>query len=344
MAALVEAMTVSELKTTPKDQSIRFEAVLLVKSIATRKTKNGTAFLAIELGDKTGAFQVVSFQDNADFLFFEKLPEGSVVHVRGHTAYYQGRFSPKLDMIDSIPEEELGDAAENLVESSPIEAEHLWNELEEFIKSINHPPLRATVEVALEEHGEIFKNSPAALAMHHAYRHGLLEHTVRCCRIAKATLPLYPEVNSDLAMSGIILHDIGKCDEFSSGLSNQKTRSGLMQGHVVLGYRTARKAALKTKLENELLERLEHIILSHQGEPEWGAAVYAATPEAVFVSMVDNLDAKMGMVQYALRSTPEGSEFSERMPGLNAQLLVAPLQIEATDSDTQSDLFDDLIR
>ena len=90
---------------------------------------------------------------------------------------------------------------------------------------------------------------------------------------------------------------------------------------MVLGYQLARKAAIKCKLDAERLERLEHIILSHQGEPQWGAAVYAATPEAVFVSMIDNLDAKMGMVQRALRQAGDGDEFSERLPGLNSPLL-----------------------
>jgi 3'-5' exoribonuclease len=83
-----------------------------------------------------------------------------------------------------------------------------------------------------------------------------------------------------------------------------------------------RKAGLKAKLDAERLERLEHIILSHQGEMEWGAAALAATPEAVFVSLIDNLDAKMGMVQRALRLAAEGEEFSERIPGLNAPLLL----------------------
>jgi 3'-5' exoribonuclease len=95
-----------------------------------------------------------------------------------------------------------------------------------------------------------------------------------------------------------------------------------LQGHVVLGYQLVRKAAMKAKLDAGRLERLEHIILSHQGEPEWGAAVYAATPEAVFVSKIDDLDAKMGMVQRALRQAVEGEEFSEKLPGLNTSLLL----------------------
>jgi 3'-5' exoribonuclease len=160
--------------------------------------------------------------------------------------------------------------------------------------------------------------------MHHAYRHGLLEHTTHMARACQALLPLYPEVNADLAMAGVLLHDTGKTIEYEGTLATKRSRRGLLQGHVVLGYQLVRKAGLKAKLDAELLERLEHIVLSHQGEPEWGAAVYAATPEAVFVSLVDNLDAKMGMVQRALRQAPAGEEFSERLPGLSSPLLTKP--------------------
>jgi len=157
--------------------------------------------------------------------------------------------------------------------------------------------------------------------MHHAYRHGLLEHTTHMARACRALLPLYPEVHADLAMAGILLHDTGKVIEYEGTLAIKRSRRGILQGHVVVGYQLARKAGMKTRLAPDLLERLEHIILSHQGEPEWGAAVYAATPEAVFVSMIDNLDAKMGMVQRALRQAGETDEFSERLPGLSSPLL-----------------------
>ena len=125
----------------------------------------------------------------------------------------------------------------------------------------------------------------------------------------------------EITLAGILLHDAGKTIEYEGTLATRRSRRGILQGHVILGYQLARKAALKAKLDHDRLERLEHIILSHQGELEWGAAVYAATPEAVFVSMVDNLDARMGMVERALRQANEGDEFSERLPGLNTQLL-----------------------
>src|SRR6185295_16777498 len=133
------------------------------------------------------------------------------------------------------------------------------------------------------------------------------------------------EVDPDLAMAGVLLHDVGKAIEYEGTLTTRKSRRGVLQGHVVLGYQLVRKAGKKAKLGDDLLERLEHIVLSHQGEPEWGAAVYAATPEAVFVSMIDNLDAKMGMVQRALRQSTDGEEFSERLPGLSSQLLTRKL-------------------
>jgi 3'-5' exoribonuclease len=182
-----------------------------------------------------------------------------------------------------------------------------------------------TVRGVFDEIGEVFRWSPAAVAMHHAYRHGLLEHTLHMARACQALLPLYPEVDAGLALAGILLHDTGKAIEYEGTLATRRSRRGILQGHVVLGYQLTRKHGIKARLDPERLERLEHIILSHQGEPEWGAAVYAATPEAVFVSMIDNLDARMGMVQRALRQAGPGDEFSERLPGLSSPLLTRPL-------------------
>ena len=182
------------------------------------------------------------------------------------------------------------------------------------------PPeaLRDTVIYALNER-ETFFTSTAAVKMHHAFMYGLLEHSLKMARMADKLLPLYPFVDADLAIAGCILHDIGKTVEYSQGLVTDRTREGILQGHVVLGYRIVRRAGIKNALPADILLRLEHIILSHQGEPEWGAAVRAATPEAVFVSTIDNFDAKMGALEAAL-DTAEGAEFVE-VPALKVKLL-----------------------
>ena len=211
-----------------------------------------------------------------------------------------------------------------LVEVPPESEAELWDDLVESIAAIAHPQLRATVQRVIDDTEPAFRIAPAAISMHHAYRHGLLEHTVHMLRNCQALLPLYPEVDADLSIAGIILHDIGKLEEYEGEFAAKTSRTGTLQGHVVLGFRHARKAAIQCHLNPDLTERLEHIILSHQGELAWGAATMAATPEAVFVSMIDNLDAKMGMVQRALRNANQGDEFSEKLMGLQTRLLMKP--------------------
>jgi 3'-5' exoribonuclease len=300
-----------------------FACVAVIKKLAAKTASNGNAFFSADLGDRGGSFGCTIFGDSPVFDTFKAAGEGGVVRLEGKIEFYQGRLSPRLLRADLLTEDQLGAPGmlENLVEVAPENSAAMWAEFQTFIEGVAHPELRATVRAVFDELGESFQWSPAAVAMHHAYRHGLLEHTTHMARACKALLPLYPEVDPDLAMAGILLHDVGKVIEYEGTLATKRSRRGILQGHVVLGYQLARKAGIKTKLDTDRLERLEHIILSHQGEPEWGAAVYAATPEAVFVSMIDNLDAKMGMVQRALRQAADGEEFSERLPGLNSQLL-----------------------
>ncbi len=327
MPETAPTLTVGELKSLENANGRAFTALLVVKKLAGKTASNGNPFLSADLGDRTGSFGCTVFSDNPGFDALKAAGEGAVVRVEGKVDFYQGRLSPKLARIAVVPEDELGapGVIDRLVEVAPEDSAALWAEFNACIEGLGHAELRATVRAVFDEIGEAFRRAPAAVAMHHAYRHGLLEHTTRMARAAKALLPLYPEVDSGLAMAGVLLHDTGKAIEYEGTLATKRSRRGILQGHVVLGYQLARKAGMKCRLDNERLERLEHIILSHQGEPEWGAAVYAATPEAVFVSMVDNLDAKMGMVQRALRQAGASDEFSERLPGLSSPLLTRPL-------------------
>ena len=306
-----------------------FASLLVIKKLAAKTASNGNSFFGLELGDRTGSFNCTVFNDSPVFEPLKAAGEGAVVRIEGKVEFYQGRLSPRLAKAVALAEAELGSPGllDNLVETAPEDAAGMWTEFNAFIDAIAHAELRATVRGVFDEIGETFRWSPAAVAMHHAYRHGLLEHTLHMARACKALLPLYPEVDADLAMAGVLLHDTGKAIEYEGTLATKRSRRGILQGHVVLGYQLARKAAIRGRLDTERLDHLEHIILSHQGEPEWGAAVYAASPEAVFVSMIDNLDAKMGMVQRALRQAGESDEFSERLPGLSSHLLTRRLPV-----------------
>ena len=327
------AYTVQELRALSRAGNPPFRGVFVLKKVAQKTAKNDNVFLVIDLGDRSGSFGTTIFGDSPAFPIIKVAREGDVLRIEAKLDYYQERLAPKLTRVEVLSAEEIAaDPAllDSLVESAPEDGATLWSEFGEHIAALQHPELRATVQAVFDELGDSFRTSPAAVAMHHAYRGGLLEHTTHMARSARALLPLYPQVNADLALAGILLHDIGKTIEYEAGLGIRRSRRGLLQGHVVLGYQLARKHGLKQKLPADLLERLEHIILSHQGELEWGAAVMAATPEAVFVSLVDNLDAKMGMVQRALRQAGPEDEFSDYLPGLKAPVLVRPPQPPTT--------------
>lgn len=318
--------TIATIRTLPRGNV--FRGIFILKKIETRTAKNGSQFYSLDFGDRTGTFSCTIFGDNsaAGTIRSREVSEGEIVRLEGVSDEYNGKFSPRIEDLESVPAEEAARNgwAETLVEISPENVDALCADLEEHIAAIPHEPLQRTVRAALAETGEDFKNSTAAISMHHAYRHGLLEHSCHLARVVRALLPLYPQIDASLAIAGALLHDIGKTLEYTQGLATRRTRTGILNGHVVLGYRCVRKNGLKNRLAPDILERLEHIVLSHQGEPEWGAAVRAATPEAVFVSLIDNLDAKLGMVQRALRTTPAGEEFSEFLKGLESALLVTP--------------------
>ncbi len=318
--------TVQELKSISPEIAAPFRGIYILKRKETRTAKNGNPFLKVELGDAHGSFNANAFGDSPVFEALDPAAEGCIVRVSGKTEHFNDLFSPKLqaaEVIDAAEAEAEG-MLRQLVEVPPEPAAELWADLVEGIAAIGHPQLRDTVQRVIDETEQSFRTAPAAISMHHAYRHGLLEHTVHMLRNCRALLPLYPQVDPDLAIAGVIVHDIGKLEEYEGEFSAKTSRTGTLQGHVVLGFRIVRKAALQSHLNADLTERLEHIVLSHQGELAWGAAAMAATPEAVFVSMIDNLDAKMGMVQRALRNAGEGDEFSEKLLGLQTRLLLTP--------------------
>lgn len=318
--------TIQELKQIDAALAAPFRGIYILRRKTVKTARNGNPFLSVELGDSSGSFTANCFDNTPPYNALIDVNEGAIVRISGKTEYYQDRFSPKLQAGEEITAEEADEenVLSQLVEVPPESEEELWADIVAAIAAIEHPQLKETVQRVMDEWGEQFRTSTAAISMHHAYRHGLLEHTTHMVRACRALLPLYPQVDADLAIAGIILHDIGKLEEYEGDFAAKVSRIGTLQGHVVLGFRTARKAAIQSKLNADLTERLEHIILSHQGEKEWGAAAMAATPEAVFVSMIDNLDAKMGMVQRVLRNTPEGEAFSEYLMGLQTRVLVSP--------------------
>ena len=313
---------ISEIKSTPEGSRAQFCAYAILKSLQKKLARNGSEYLMAEFADDTGSMTAMLFADSLAYISLAGAAAGEAFKLSGVADFYNGRFSPKIDSAEKLEGDVLNEILPSLVESAPEPREAMRAELFEIIEKIPNPKIRETVKYALNDAGEVFFTSTAAIKMHHAYASGLLEHSLHLARLAVKLLPMYKFVNPSLAIAGAVLHDIGKTVEYTQGLAADKTKIGVLQGHVVLGFRIVRKAALKCKLNDDLTQRLEHIILSHQGELQWGAAAIAATPEAVFVSMLDYLDARMGAVYSALKAGGSG-EFTDLVPALQTRILQA---------------------
>ena len=314
-------LKIAQIKSMSKGES--FECCALLTSAQKKIAKNGSEFLVADFKDNSASTTIMLFIDSAFYLMISNASAGDIFKISGRVDFYNEKFSPRIENISKIDESEASNLMHLLTEVSPNSPDAMRKELDAIIEEISNAPLRETVKLALSYAGENFYTSTAATRMHHAYIHGLLEHSLSMAKTAKNILPFYPFVDKSLALAGCILHDIGKVEEYNQGLVFNKTRSGFLQGHTISGYKMVRKASIKSNLDEDTTERLEHIILSHHGELEWGAAALPATPEAVFVSCVDYFDSRMGAICLSLKEETK-DEFSEFNPALKVRLLKTP--------------------
>jgi 3'-5' exoribonuclease len=204
----------------------------------------------------------------------------------------------------------------------------MHHRVREILTHIKDKQLTAIVNEFLGD-PEIMKKfiiAPAAMGMHHAWMGGLLEHTVSLLELALVICPRYSDIDQDLVLAGLFLHDIAKTVELSYTAGFDYTDTGRLIGHVVQGaIWIDQKAQLAAKkigepIRKELLMVLEHIILSHHGEPDFGAAVIPKTPEAILVNLIDNLDAKTQMATDAVAAPAEDNTWTEYQKAFNTKL------------------------
>jgi len=282
----------------------------LVKSKRNKVTRNNKPFLDLDLADKTGTINA-KIWDNADS-FSEMFQRGDVVKVKGVVEDYQGTRQLKVQTLQPAGEKGEFDWAD-LLKSTPLDRDAMRAYLSEQIASIKDDYLRALLEAFFKDEsftGPFFTSS-AARNVHHAYLGGLLEHTVKVTKIAAfAAERLYPDqVDRDLLITGAILHDIGKMRELDSSAEISYTTEGYLLGHVVIGATMLReRAAAIPDFPKDILIELEHILLSHHGEREWGAPVVPMTPEAMIIHYADNMDAKTQIALAAVAEDPNQDE------------------------------------
>ena len=278
----------------------------LVLSQSMGRTSRGGSYLSVELGDKTGGIGAKVWDNAEDFA--EKLLEGTVVLIKGYVDSYRGSLQLVIREARALAPEEI--SWEDYIRSSPHNFADMKSQLYTLLASLKDDDFRRLTQAALDspEVGEKFLTFAAAKNLHHAYLHGLLEHSLSVGKMASHMADHYPHLNRDLLICGALLHDLGKVWEFTPPPMTEYSTMGRLRGHLVMGAEfLGRVAAGMPGFPPDKLELLQHIILSHHGEPEFGAPVRPQILEAIVVHHLDNIDAKLEAIGSFLNTnTDEG--------------------------------------
>jgi 3'-5' exoribonuclease len=295
-----------------------------LSSIQIREKKQGGQFLALILTDKTGSFEARMWDDVADPI--ATCSEGCYVKVQGQISKYQGKFQITLQKLRVAAESEIDPA--DYLPATRFDVEEMWAELRGYVEAFQSADLRRLVFAFLddEEIGPAFKSAPAAKRLHHAWLGGLLEHVLTLVRVCLAAAPFYPEVDPDLLVTGAILHDIGKIRELHWKSSFGYTLEGQMIGHISIAQGMLReKVQALAPFPEKLRVLVEHMILSHHGKYEFGSPKLPMTPEAILLSALDDLEAKMQAMRNefatAAASGKSGGEVTDWVRSMERPLL-----------------------
>jgi 3'-5' exoribonuclease len=283
----------------------KLRSTFLATDTTVRTDSRGTPYLSLKLADKTGSVDARMWRLPRELLNGLDGPE--YVYVEGNTHEYRGMLQVKVEHLKVLRKAEVEE--EDYLPATEENRESLANELIAVGQSFEDAYLKELFNgmVADEELWDAFCTAPAAKSMHHARVGGLLEHSVQCLRLARTLTEIYP-VNRDLLLFGAIFHDVGKTQELSwEGGSFAYTTPGRLQGHVILGDRiVAAHASAIPSFPQELALQLSHLMLSHQGELEYGSPEQPKTLEALLVNLLDNLDARTAMFLESTRNVALG--------------------------------------
>jgi 3'-5' exoribonuclease len=273
-------------------ENTHIEGLFLVKDKNNGMTKNGKQYIALNLTDKTGEVKA-RIWDNAEKLG-TRFSQGDCVTLKAFSVMYQGTLQLNISSIEKFPADEA--VLRELLPASKINPEELFAELLGMCRSFSNPHLKMLMEHIFSRDDIVtaFKTAPAAKSIHHDYLGGLIEHTANVTRLALVVAPLYTTLNKDLLLTGAILHDIGKIYELAYEKNFSYTDKGRLIGHITLGDDMVTDAIKQLpEFPDDLALVVRHLMLSHHGQYEFGSPKRPKTPEALLLSYLDDLDAKM---------------------------------------------------
>lgn len=291
------------------------EGFALVKTCDKKTAKNGSVFLDLHLADKSGEINAKMW----DFREGAFLPEpNSIVKIRGVISEYNGTPQLRIDRIRAKWDNDNVDMSD-IIPSADYSGEFMMQTIRNKVNAFSNDALKMLVNAVLDEYGRRMIDCPAAFRLHHAIRGGLLMHTLSIVKLCECVASIYPTVDRELLISGAILHDVCKTDEFvisSSGLVDGYTAEGTLVGHLVMGAMAIDRIARENNIDRDTAMLLEHMLISHHGEPEFGAATRPLFLEAEILSELDSLDANIYEIENCLADVAP-REFSNRQWALH---------------------------
>ena len=293
-----------------------FDGYLLVRSADRRQGKNGKYYLDLNLADRTGEINAKYWNEE------HPLPEvGSIQQVKGSVEEFNGRLQLRVGNIKHV-EQPGNELWALLVPCAPEPPEAMLERIYKAVKEIKSEPLRKITEEALRVYRDKLMYYPAAQRIHHAEKSGLLHHTVGMLNTAARIIRVYPFLNADLICAGVILHDLCKIDEMDSnelGIVRDYSQKGLLLGHITLGVNMVGEIARRLEIEGEPVLLLQHMLLSHHENPEWGSPRMPMFPEAEVLHWLDILDARMNELK-SIEEKLQPGVFSERIGSLERRI------------------------
>lgn len=291
----------------------------LVGSSSNGTNKSGSPYLNVELRDSSGSISAKKWEvDGSDKEIFMA---GNIVEVMVEIIRYNDSLQAKILSAKLIPVENIDTT--RFIKAPPIPKEELVERFNKLVSSIKDKDCKALLDYFIDKFGEKIFISPAAASVHHEFASGLLMHSVSLAEHADYFAKYYPNINRDLLVTGAILHDFGKMIELVGPAVYKYSLEGKLLGHISIMCSELRSAAKELKIESETPILLEHMVLSHHGQLEYGSPVLPLTKEALLLSMIDNLDSKMLVVEKALEEVSPG-EWSQKVFALDGRSFYKP--------------------
>jgi 3'-5' exoribonuclease len=239
---------------------------------------------------------------------------GSLVKVKGTSLLYKDSLQLKVLEIAPVDTNEVD--ISQFVTVSPIPSQVLRDTLQGAVESIVNPDIRRIVEAIYKKYDREIYSSPAATRNHHEYFGGLATHVSGMLQLTEAVCTIYPDVNRDYLVAGVLLHDVGKIIELGGSSITEYTTEGKLLGHITISQTMVRETAEELGIDSEAVTVLRHIILAHHGKREFGSPVLPLTLEAEVLHMIDDMDAKINMICKELNETKRG-EFTKKIFSLD---------------------------